>query len=66
LAATSLKSAPASAVGTPGENGGAASGKYYNDQRRYGDAAMRDRFKALRTYLMAAENAIDMARTGIR
>ncbi len=55
LAATSVKGAPAVAVGAPGESGGATAGKYKTISAVMEDldAAMSDRFEALRAYLMA-------------
>jgi predicted transport protein len=56
LAATSVRGAPAVAVGAPGgESTGAAAGKYKTISAVMEglDAAMSDRFEALRAYLMA-------------
>lgn len=54
LAATSVKGAPAAAAGAPGGEG-AATGKYktISAVMEELDAAMSDRFEALRAYLMA-------------
>lgn len=55
LAATSVKGAATAAVGTPGESGGTASGKYktISAVREELDPAMTDRYEALRSYLLA-------------
>ncbi len=55
LAATSVKGRPAVAVGAPGEGLGPASGKYKTISAVMEDldAAMSDRFEALRAYLLA-------------